>query len=161
MKTKTILIFLVLFGIVGYLRERFFEHINIIYASVYRGKDEYAVIHVKMPWIMIPFSKMSYPAIYYSKYIFTVIWIAIFFTISFFALKKLSQYKNILKILIYSYSLLLILAGISMLAGYIINNTLKNDEYTLSRWLLGIAQSPIICLILLASQKLNSKSLNL
>jgi uncharacterized membrane protein YwzB len=113
-----------------------------------------------MPWIMTPISKMSSPAIYYSKYLFTLVWIIVFFAISYWALKKMNVAKNILKILTYSYLLLLILAGISMVLGYLINSTLKNDEYTLSRWLLGVAQSPIICLILLASNKLNSKSLN-
>ena len=52
--------------------------------------------------------------------------------------------------------LLLTLAAITMLYGYIVNNRLQDSEYTISRWLLGIAQSPIIFLILIASQKLNN-----
>jgi hypothetical protein len=53
---------------------------------------------------------------------------------------------------------LLVVAGLSMAIGYGLSGTLKNDEYTLSRWLLGIAQSPIICLILLAAGNLYNKS---
>lgn len=158
MKTKPIIFFLIIFGVIGYVRERFFEHLNIIMAGTYRGTDEYAILNTKIPPLMIPFSKLSYPTLYYSKYLYTLIWVVIFFSISYFALKKLAVNKNILKFLTWSYLLLLILAGISMAIGYLINSTLKNDEYTLSRWLLGIAQSPIICLILLASEKLYSKS---
>ncbi|MBL7918146.1 MAG: hypothetical protein JNM96_07090 [Bacteroidia bacterium] len=41
-----------------------------------------------------------------------------------------------------------------MLYGYFVNNRLQDDEYTLSRWLVGIAQSPLIIIILVASYKL-------
>jgi len=43
-----------------------------------------------------------------------------------------------------------------MLYGYFINNRLQDSEYTLSRWLLGIAQSPIVFIILFAANKLNN-----
>ncbi|MBA3664539.1 MAG: hypothetical protein H0W61_10070 [Bacteroidetes bacterium] len=158
MKIKGILLFLVLFGVTGYFRERFFEHMNIILASVYRGTNEYAIIGKTAPAIMSPFLNWSYPALYYSKYPFTFLWVLVFYALSYFAIRKLAPVKNILKILTISYLLLLILAGISMGIGYLVNGTLKNDEYTFSRWLLGIAQSPIICLILLAAVNLYNKS---
>ena len=71
---------------------------------------------------------------------------------------KLTAGKYLSKILVYSYLILFMLAGLSLLAGYFINGRLQDDEYTLSRWLMGIAQSPIICLILLASEKLYHKT---
>ncbi|MBL7912865.1 MAG: hypothetical protein JNJ41_17510 [Bacteroidia bacterium] len=74
------------------------------------------------------------------------------------ALKHLTEKKILLKFLVYSYLILLSLAAIAMTYGYFINGHLQDDEYTLSRWLLGIAQSPIICLILIASEKLYPKS---
>ncbi len=157
MKTKYVAFFF-LFGVVGYLRERFFEHTNMIMYGKYWHKDEYAIAHIKMPAIMTPLNNLSYSTLYYSKYLFTAISVAIFLAISYLALKKLTQNKNILKFLVWSYLLLLILAGISMIIGYLMSGTLKNDEYTLSRSLLGVAQSPIICLILLAAEKLYSKT---
>jgi len=158
MKVRIILFFLLLFGVAGYFRERFFEHLNIIMAGRYRGTDEYAIMGLKVPAVMEPFNSWSYETLYYSKYLFTLIWIAVFFCISYLAIRKLASNKNILKFLTYSYLILLILAGISMAYGYFIHERLKEDEYTFSRWLLGIAQSPLICLILLASEKLYSKS---
>jgi hypothetical protein len=47
-----------------------------------------------------------------------------------------------------------------MVYGYFVHGVLDKDEYTLSRWLMGIAQSPIICLILTASEQLYKKSFN-
>jgi hypothetical protein len=77
---------------------------------------------------------------------------------NYLAIKKLSTEKKLPAFLIYSYLVLLFLAAISMLYGYFVKQRLQDDEYTLSRWLFGIAQSPIICLILLASEKLYLKT---
>lgn len=149
---------MLLFAFAGYFRERFFEHMNIILASVYRGTDEYANLHTTIPVLMKPFSYWSYSALYYSKYLFTFLWTVLFFLLSFFTIKYTSATKIINKYLAGAYLILMIIAGLSMGIGYLINGTLKNDEYTLSRWLLGIAQSPIICLILLAAENLYNKS---
>lgn len=160
MKPKFVIVFLLLFAVFGYMRERFFEYMNILLAGKYRGTDEFTPLHLKLPWIMSPLNNFEYATLYYSKYVFTVLWCVVFYLISFFAIKRMAD-KKLIKILTYSYLLLLLLAGISMILGYMVNQNLLNDEYTLSRWLLGIAQSPIICLILLAASKLlNDKTLN-
>ncbi|MBI2721400.1 MAG: hypothetical protein HYX39_04425 [Bacteroidetes bacterium] len=158
MNIKRLIIFMLLFAFAGYFRERFFEHMNIILASVYRGTDEYANLHITIPLIMKPFRYWSYPALYYSKYVFTFLWTVLFFLLSYYTINYTSSNKIINKYLVGVYLSLIIIAGLSMGIGYIINSTLKNDEYTLSRWLLGIAQSPIICLILLAAENLYTKS---
>jgi hypothetical protein len=157
-KIKWYLLFILLFGIFGYLRERFFEHMNIILAAVYRGTDEYAHVHQSPPILMKPLLNWSYPTLYYSKYPFTLLWIVLFWILSFFALKKIAEVKKLTAFLHRSYLIMIGAAFISMAVGYLLNDTLKNDEYTFSRWLLGIAQSPLICLILLASEKLYLKS---
>lgn len=58
---------------------------------------------------------------------------------------------------IYIYALLLVLSGISMGYNYIINNQLGGDEYTFSRWMMGIAQSPLVAFFIIASGKLYIK----
>jgi len=113
---------------------------------------------LEVPAIMRPFENFSYNTLYYSKYPYTLAWTFLFFICSYFTLKKLTGNTLVLKFLAYTYAALLLLAGLSMVYGYFANQSLQNDEYTLSRWLLGIAQSPIICLILLASEKLYNKS---
>lgn len=64
--------------------------------------------------------------------------------------------KNTLWI-IYIYVLLLALSTLSMGYNYLINNQLGGDEYTFSRWLMGIAQSPLVCFFIIASSKLYNK----
>ena len=58
---------------------------------------------------------------------------------------------------IYIYVLLLVLSGISMAYNYLINNQLAGDEYTFSRWLMGIAESPLVAFFMIASSKLYNK----
>lgn len=64
--------------------------------------------------------------------------------------------KNALWI-IYIYAILLALAGISMGYNYFVNSQLGGDEYTFSRWLMGIAQSPLVAFFIIASGKLYNK----
>jgi hypothetical protein len=153
-RIKWFIFFFVLFGSLGYFREFFFVQLNNILFIKYYNRDT----ALKVADIMQVFQRFSYDGLYYSKYVYTLIWTALFFLANYFALKKLSGHSSLIRILVYAYALLLFLAGASQLYGYVINERLQDDEYTLSRWLMGIAQSPIICLILLASEKLYNKS---
>jgi hypothetical protein len=100
------------------------------------------------------FTSTPYQTMYYLKYPFTILSIVGFYFLSFLSVKYIGYEKKLLKWLTYTYALLLSLAGISMLFGLIVHQRLQDDEYTLSRWLLGIAQSPLIALIILASGQL-------
>lgn len=153
MKLKQLSLFLFLFWVLGYSREYFFVHLNNIMYLKYYGHSTLAV-----PSVMSVFNRMSYETLYYSKYIYTVLCMLLFFSLSYLTVKKLSAEKKLTAFLIYSYAILLFLAGVSMVYGYFVNGRLQDDEYTVSRWLLGIAQSPIVCFILLASEKLYYKS---
>jgi hypothetical protein len=152
---KSILILILLFGAAGYFREFFFVHVNRIMYGKYYVRDAYE--HESMPLVMRPFNALSYSALYYLKYPMTILWVFIFYLLNRFAIGRLSEGKFLFIILNYSYLMLLAGAAISMAVGYFINGRLQDDEYTLSRWLMGIAQSPIICLILLASNRLLKK----
>lgn len=153
-RISQILFFLFAFAILGYVREFFFVHLNIImYAKYYQNTPVQP-----LPAIMNPFNAFSYDFLYYSKYLFTILFVALFYGLNYLAIKKLTQNNTLVKLLLYSYLVMFVIAAISMLFGYTINGRLQDDEYTLSRWLMGIAQSPIICLILLASEKLYQKT---
>jgi len=156
MKIKWLLLFLLLFLALGYFREFLFVHINRVMYGKYYNMDPYE--YEPMPAIMHVFNKLSYSVLYYLKYPFTIIWTTLFYLLSYITIKKLSTERIFLKFLTYAYLALLVLAACAMAYGYLVNNRLQNDEYTLSRWLLGIAQSPIICLILLAAENLYKKS---
>ncbi|MDX2171888.1 MAG: hypothetical protein SFY56_02135 [Bacteroidota bacterium] len=153
MRVKLVLLFLVLFGGLGYCREFFFVHLNSIMFEKY-----YHHTPLPIPKIMLFFTSFTYETLYYSKYVFTLIFILFFFALSYLAIKKLGNEKKLLNFLVISYLILLLLAALIMAYGLIVNGRLQDDEYSISRWLLGITQSPIICFILIASQKLYKKS---
>jgi hypothetical protein len=44
-----------------------------------------------------------------------------------------------------------------MTYNYLINNQFNGDEYTFSRWLMGIAQSPLVAFYIIASSTLYNK----
>ncbi|MCC6372122.1 MAG: hypothetical protein IT236_14050 [Bacteroidia bacterium] len=151
---KLVIAFFIGFAVLGYLREFFFVHLNIIMYSKYYQKPPILPI----PASMSLFNAFSYEFLYYAKYVFTLLFAVAFLALNYFAIKKLTTNQQLLKILIYIYVIMGTLALLSMLYGYFVNDRLQDDEYTLSRWLMGVAQSPIICLILLASEKLYPKT---
>ncbi len=153
MKLKWVFLFLFLFWLLGYFREFFFVNLNNIMYLKYYGHTV-----LPIPPIMSVFNSFSYGTLYFSKYLFTILWMGLFLFMNYFAVKKIGTEKKLARYLLHAYAILFILAGISIAYGYFVNHRLSDDEYTISRWLLGIAQSPIICLILLASEKLYYKT---
>lgn len=153
-KTVWIIILVLLFALLGYTREFFFVHLNVILFEKYYN----SVSPAPFPEIMNGFRVFSYDTLYYSKYGFTALWVLIYYLSSLLALKRLSSTAVLVKYLNYTYAIMILIAALSMAYGFFIHNRLQDDEYTVSRWLMGVAQSPIICLILVASEKLYNKS---
>lgn len=155
MKNKYILFifFGVLFVLLGLYREFIFVHINNIATVKYYGKTTGLPIPESLNFIY----NMEYKTIYYMKYPLTIFSFLCFYGLSFWCLRSLTHDKNLLKWLSYSYLILFILSATAMLWAYFVKVKLQDDEYTFSRWLMGIAQSPLVVLFLLASSKLNSK----
>lgn len=153
-EVKWYILLFFIFAILGYCREFFFVHLNIIMYEKYY----HLVSPAPFPAIMNFFKRFSYDTLYYSKYFYTLIWLLAFLMANYVAVKKLTSTPYLIKLLFFIYLIMFALALTSMLYGYLVNGRLQDDEYTMSRWLMGIAQSPIICLILIASEKLYNKS---
>jgi hypothetical protein len=148
-KLKWLILFLLLFGVLGYIRENFFVHINnILYIKYYNRPG------VEVPAVMQPFERFSYNTLYYAKYPFTLLWTAIFFLASYFAVNKLTGNPFLVRVLVISYAIMIGLAGLSIIYSFLAHGRPETSEYTFSRWLLGIAQSPLVCLVLLAGSRL-------
>lgn len=141
-----------MFALLGFSREFLFVNINNQLYKLYYGHSS-----LPLPDSLSFLSNLNYTTIYYGKFPLTIaFYIAYFFT-SYFAVKMAIGTKKITVWVIYIYALLLILAALIMTYNYIINNQLDGDEYTFSRWLLGIAQSPLVTFFLIASGKLYQK----
>src|ERR1044072_3566084 len=139
-KTLLFIGFGILFLALGDYREFLFVHINNIATVKYFGK----VTQLPVPDHLRFIQDMEYKTIYYLKYPLTVLSFVLFFVLSWICVKTLTNDKKILKWLTYSYLLLLLLSSVSMLWAYFVKVNLKDDEYTFSRWLMGIAQSPLV-----------------
>lgn len=144
------LLFFALFALLGFAREYFFVHLNSIMFGMYYGREGSLPVPASMWWV----KQFSYAQLYYMKYGFTLLCTLLYFFLSYSALKILLRRNELLRFLSASYLLLFSVSAIAMLYAYFVKEKLDDDEYTLSRWLMGILQSPLICLLLLASEQL-------
>lgn len=151
-KGYSYILFIVLFAFLGFSREFLFVNINNQLFKLYYG-------HLDLP---IPSSlqfieSFDYSTLYYLKYPLTILYFLTYFFTSFYATKIICGDKKYSKWIIYIYALLLLLAGITMAYNYLINNQLSGQEYTFSRWLMGIAQSPLVAFFAIAAGTLYKK----
>jgi hypothetical protein len=143
-------LFFLLFAVLGYYREKFFVALNHLMFIKYHGHGNDAPLD---PFIHF-FDQFEYGTLYKFKYPFTILSIVLFGILSFYAVRFILGTKKLWPWVVYSYLILLTLAGLSMVFGYVVNGRLQDDEYTLSRWLVGIIQSPVITIIIIAAHQL-------
>jgi hypothetical protein len=154
LKNKYLLfiLFFLLFGVLGLYREYFFGNYNNVMYFIYNGKT---TVPVRSDFQM--FLGLSYKTVYYLKYIFTLVFFTAFFILSYLSVKVFTGNKKILKWFTYSYLVLLLLSSVLMLWTYFFRTNFESDEYSVSRWLMGIAQSPLPALFFIATAKLNEE----
>ncbi len=146
------IVFIAIFAILGFSREFLFVNTNNqLFRLYYHNED------IKIPASLDFISHFQYSTLYYLKYVFTIIYFLAYLFTSYFAVKLICNDKKTAKWILYIYTILLVLSGISMSYNYLINNQLNGDEYTFSRWLMGIAQSPLVAFFIIASSKLYNK----
>lgn len=146
------ILFIVLFAILGFSREFLFVNTNNQLFKLYYHNED-----IKIPKSLDFITHLEYSTLYYLKYVFTIIYFLAYLFTSYFAVKLICNDKKNAKWILYIYTILLVLSGISMSYNYLINNQLNGDEYTFSRWLMGIAQSPLVAFFIIASSKLYNK----
>lgn len=140
------------FAFLGFTKEFLFVNINNqLYKTYYKNND--ILISKSLTFL----SKYSYETLYYIKYPLTIIYFIFYFMVSFYSVKIICDNKKITIWIVYIYSLLFILSSITMLYNYIINNQLSGEEYTFSRWLMGIAESPLVAFFVISASALSSK----
>ena len=152
LRTLKYISFILVFAFLGFSREFLFVNINNQLYKLYYGHS-----NLPLPDSLSFLSNLSYTTIYYGKFPLTVLYYAAYFATSYFVVKMAVNNKKITVWVTYIYALLLILAGLIMVYNYCVNNQLDGEEYTLSRWLLGIAQSPLVAFFIIASGKLYQK----
>ena len=140
------------FAFLGFSKEFLFVNINNqLYKTYYKNND--IIISKSLTFL----SKYSYETLYYSKYPLTILYYILYFIVSFYSVKIICDNKKITIWIVYIYSLLFTLSSITMLYNYVINNQLSGEEYTFSRWLMGIAESPLVAFFTISTSALYSK----
>ena len=156
-KTLLIVIFSILgFFFLGYFRDFIFVNIND--ALYYIAHNEFKLQHGVDDRMQFLFN-FSYKQLYYFKWLLTVIFSGFYFLVSFYTLKFLFPGKNIFKPLVIIYSFLLALSCFVTLIGILLHD--NTWTYKISRFLMGIAQSPLpIMLIIFAINLLKTEKVN-
>src|SRR3954464_6494872 len=94
-----LVLFLAAFAALGYCREFFFVNLNnIMYMKYYHTGNT-----VPVPSVMHVFESVPYATLYYSKYIYTVLWVAVFFFLNYFTVKKLTHAPALTRSVVWAY----------------------------------------------------------
>lgn len=135
--------FLVLFVLLGLFREYVFVNINnVIYFKYY--KNTTMPIPFGFGWL----TQFSYSVLYYMKYPLTVLFVTTYFFLNLYFLRQMGVHSFYRRILILAYTLIVVISSALMLYAYYVNQKLNEEEYFISRGLMGLAQSPLISLVL-------------
>lgn len=133
----------------GFYREFFFVNINEQMRYLWYGNEE-----SMMSDALSLLDSLDYWTLYYLKWAMTVVFSGIFLIES-ALFTKLILGKTLWKELIFMYTILLIVSGL-VLAGYALFDE-HETGYLISRYFMGIAQSPIPLMILLPAIGLRNR----
>lgn len=148
-KAVLYLLFLAIFALLGFAREFLFVNINNQLYILYYGHSS-----LEVPASLQFITRFDYTTLYYSKYGWTALFFTLYFFATFLCVRRLGFDKKFSRWAVYIYALLLILSVISMAWGYFVHNRIGDEEYSFSRWIMGIAQSPLVAFFLVASAAL-------
>lgn len=142
-----------IFALLGFSREFLFVNINNLLYKIYYQNNS-----IVIPNCLSFLSKYDYSTLYYIKYPLTIFYFILYFLISFYSVKFICLNEKITKWIVYIYGLILLLASITMLFNFLVYNQFSGEEYTFSRWLMGISQSPLIAFFTIATYNLYKTS---
>ena len=154
-KNILIVIFIFLYFTAGYLRDFVFLNTNNqLFALIHKGYKEGGELSKHFFYI----TALSYKQLYFSKWILTIVFSALYWLIGMGVIRLILNnptHKNTFSII---YLCLVITASLFTTIGYVIlNNTWT---YNISRFLMGIAQSPLVIMILIPASILKTTTNN-
>ena len=152
---KIILLFCII-GIIlflGYYRDFVFVTINfILQARDYRA--EYT-----LPPSLNFLDQFSYNVLMNFKWLLTVLFSMAYLLVALITLRILFNKRKYTRILVGVYAAVMLLSGLFMLVGYVFGD-LSARMYEFARYLMGMAQSPVILMILIPAFKLSDQEPN-
>jgi hypothetical protein len=151
-KARRILFYLFIIALLlltGYCRDFVFKSINALLQAWDSDKDYY------LPASMRFIESYDYDTILDIKWLLTFLFSAVYLAIALLTIRVLFRNRRFLKITIVAYTGIVVLSGIFMLFGQLFRSPDKMYEF--ARYFMGIAQSPLVLMILLPLFKISEK----
>jgi hypothetical protein len=146
-----IFVIILLFLVVGtgFLRDYLFKSVNALLKAWDYDQDYY------LPAPLSFLENYEYNTLVNLKWLMTLIFSIIYLFISIFSLKLIFHDHRYRRLCIYTYAAIILLSGLFIGWGMIAGKPEKMYEF--ARYLMGMAQSPIVLMILIPALKLSEK----
>lgn len=150
-----IIISIFVFFLLGYFRDYLFVNIND--ALYYISHNSFPVQHSVDNKLTI-LLELSYSQLYYTKWMLTIIFSAAFLILSMGTLKFFFAKEKYFQPLLFIYIFLIIISSALTLLGILLKD--NTWTYKISRFLMGISQSPLPLMIIIFALKLSNNNNN-
>lgn len=137
----------------GYLRDSIFKSMNALLRAWDLDQDYY------LPRFLSFLENYEYNTIVNLKWVLTLLFSFLYLLFSVIAVKLIFDNRKYLKITFFTYIGIIIFSGLFILLGYIFNGT-SEKMYEFARYLMGMAQSPVLLMILIPAFILSEKEKN-
>lgn len=137
----------------GYLRDTVFKTINAILRAADLEQDYF------LPAFISFLQNFEYQTLVNLKWFLTLFFSLLYLILSIIIIKTLFKDRKYLKITTLTYIGVLLISAGFIAAGLIFKNS-SEKMYEFARYLMGMAQSPIILMILIPTFKLMEKEMN-
>lgn len=136
--------------IMGYSRDFVFKNMNALIQSHELN------LSFSMPSPLSFFDGFEYSSLIKIKWVLTVVFTVIYLLISLIAIKVFFRNKKFIRITVGVYIALTLVSAIFMTTGYFFHG-ISNNMYSISRYLMGMAQSPLVLMILIPAFKISER----
>lgn len=134
----------------GYLRDSIFKSMNALLRAWDLDQDYY------LPRFLSFLENYEYNTIVNLKWLLTVLFSIVYLIFSILAIKLLFNDRKYFKITFFTYIGIMIVSGLFITTGFMFESTAEK-MYEFARYLMGMAQSPIVLMILIPAFKLSEK----
>lgn len=152
-KAVFISLILIISVLLGYLRDSVFKSINALLRAWDLDQN------YSLPSFLSFLENYEYNTLVNMKWVLTFIVSFCYLLIALVTIKVLFHQKKYLKITTLTYAGVLVISGIFILIGLVFTHS-SEKMYEFARYLMGMAQSPIILMILIPAFKLSEKENN-
>jgi hypothetical protein len=151
-RRRNFLLFLIFVLILatGYIRDYVFKSINAL-MKAWDFDMEYI-----MPPALRFFENMEYETIEQSKWILTLFFTLVYLAITMLTLKIIFPQRSWFRISAYTYGAIILISALLMGIGFVAPSQAES-MYGFSRYLMGLAQSPIVLMVLIPALKLSQQ----